>query len=148
MQKSGLKESSVTLKALTFGRWIAFLPAAWLAGYAHNWILRAFGVSMSSHVVAASDSDLFAFGVAGFLTPICVIAVGAFICPTKRKALPVLALCAVFVVAGARSLSRSIASGQLWHPFGLNAFFIVSVPALIAITYLVVFWRSSRSQRA
>lgn len=146
MQKSGVEESGATLRAITIGCWIAFLPAAWLAGYVHNRILRAFGVSLSSTIVAASDSDLLAFSVAGFLTPICVIAAGTFVCPIKNKVLPVLALSAVFFVAGVRDLIRSIASGQLWHPLGLHTLFIVSVPALIAIICVVLFWRSSRSQ--
>lgn len=148
MQKAGIEESGATLRVITIGRWIAFLPAAWLAGYVHHWILRAFGVSLSSNIVAVSNSDLLAFGIAGFLTPICVIAAGTFVCPIKNKALPVLALCAAFLVAGARDLSRSIASGQLWHPLGLQTLFIVAVPALIAVIYVVVLWRSSRSQQS
>lgn len=147
MQKSKMKKSSVIPRVIAFGRWIAVLPAAWLAGYVHNWILEAFGVPISKNVVAASDSDLLAFGVAGLLTPICVVAVGAFVCPARKKVVPVLALCTLLVAAGAGSLSRSIASGHLWHPFGLDALFIVAVSALIAITYALVLWRSNRSQQ-
>lgn len=138
---------AVRTRAITFGRWIACLPAAWLAAYVHHWILWAFGVSMSSYVVAAGDNDRLAFGIAGVLTPIFVIAVGALVCPVRTKALPVLALCAVFVAAGTRSLSRSINSGQLWQPFGLNALFMVSVPTVIAIACMVMFWRSKRPQQ-
>jgi hypothetical protein len=148
MQKSGIKGTDVTRRAIRIGRWIAFLPAAWVAGYVHNWILRAFGVSVSNNVVAASDGDLLAFGIAGFLTPLCAIAAGALVFPIKRKAFPVLVLSAVFVLAGSRSLSQSITSGLLWHPFGLDSLLIVSVPLLITITYVVLIWRSSRSQQA
>lgn len=138
---------AVRRRAITFGRWIACLPAAWLAAYVHHWILWAFGVSMSSYVVAAGDSDRLAFGFAGVLTPIFVIAVGALVCPVRTKALPVLALCAVFVAAGTRSLSRSMNSGELWHPFGLDALFMVSIPTVIAIACMVMFWRSKRPQQ-
>jgi hypothetical protein len=148
MQKSGTKEISATQRAITIGRWIAFLPAAWMTGYVHNWILRAFGVPVSSNVIAASDSDLLAFGVAGLLTPICVIAAGALVCPTKGKAFPILTLSAVLVLAGSRRLSQSTISGLLWRPFGLDSLLIVSVPALVAIAYAVLIWRSSQRLRA
>lgn len=147
MQKSEINRSSVIPRVIAFGRWTAVLPAAWLVGYVHNWILRAFGVSISKYAVAAGDSDLLAFGVAGSLTPICVVAVGAFVCPARRKAMPVLALCALLIAAGASDLGRLITSGHLWHPPGVDALFFVSVSALIAITYTLVLWRSIRSQQ-
>lgn len=61
--------------------------------------------------------------------------------------MPVLALCALLVAAGASGLGQSITSGHLWHPLGVDALFFVSVPTLIAITYMLAFWRSSRSQQ-
>lgn len=147
MQKSEINKSSVIPRLIAFGRWIAVLPAAWLVGYVHNWILRALGVSINKYAIAAGDSDLLAFGVAGSLTPICVVAVGAFVCPARRKVMPVLALCALLFAARTSDLGRSITSGHLWRPLGVDALFFVSMSALIAITYTLMFWRSARSQQ-
>lgn len=147
MQKSEMNKTGVIPRVIAFGRWLAVLPAAWMAGYVHNWILRTFGVSVSKFSVAVSDSDLLAFGVAGFLTPVCMVAAGAFVCPARTKVVPVMVLCALTIGAGASGLSRSIKSGHLWQPLGVDALLIVSVPALIAITCMLAVFRSNRSQQ-
>jgi hypothetical protein len=140
------QRSKFAEQALWFARWIAFVPAAWQTGHVHYWILKLFGVAINENSVAVNDHDLLAWAVAGIFTPLCVVAVGAWVCPTKRKVWPVLFLCAVFVFAGVSTLRRGTTEGQLWHPIGLNAILMVAVSVAISGACTLISWRRAASR--
>ena len=140
-----VQKSKFAERAFWFFRWIAFIPAAWQAGYVHYWILKLLGVPINENSVAVNDHDLLAWAVAGVFTPVCVVAAGAWVCPAKRKLGPVLALCAVFVLAGVSTIRRETNVGQLWHPIGLDAILMVAVSVAISAACTWISWRRAAS---
>ena len=124
-------------------RWLAFIPVAWQVGRVHHWILKLFGVPVSDHVVVVRDGDLLAWAMAGLITPLCVIAVGAWICPIKRKIWPVLGLSVVFIVSDLPMLWREAMLGWAWHPPGVGAAFTVSMSVAMSVACWWVTLRTS-----
>jgi ElaB/YqjD/DUF883 family membrane-anchored ribosome-binding protein len=131
-------------QTIRIARWLAFVPAAWQAAHVHGWILHFFGVEKVGDVMALNDGDLLAFGVAGFLTPLVAVSVGAWVCPAKRKSLPVFVLSALCIVGAAYSLhmlSRSGAPDALRHLFGLGAIVTMAVSVMAAGVFWLAPWR-------
>lgn len=136
-------------KVVRFARWLAFIPATWQASYVHGWILKMFGVNQISEL-AADSNNLLAFGVAGFLTPLCAISLGLWVCPAKAKTRPAIVLAVVYAVGTACSLymfSRLGASLALRHLFGVDAFVTLAVSVMIVGVCLLAPWRHAPLSR-
>ena len=132
-------------KVVRFARWLAFIPATWQASYVHGWILKMFGVNQISEL-AADSNNLLAFGVAGFLTPLCAISLGLWVCPAKVKTRPAIVLAVLYAVGSACSLymfSRLGVSLALRHLFGVDAVVTVAVSAMIVGVCLLAPWRNA-----
>ena len=132
-------------KVVRFARWLAFIPATWQASYVHGWILKLFGVNQVSEL-AADSNNLLAFGVAGFLTPLCAISLGLWVCPAKAKTKPAIVLAVLYAIGTACSLymfSRPGVSLALRHLFGVDAFVTIAVSVMIVGVCLLAPWRNA-----
>ena len=116
------RASSAYAQTTKIARWLGFLPAAWQAGNVHSWILRPFGMERMNNIDSISDENLLAFGLAGFLTPIVVIALGAWICPARKKTMPVLALCLLCIAGSVYTLHMLTESA--WNADRVTPFWI------------------------
>lgn len=131
-------------QTIRIARWLAFVPAAWQAAYVHVWILHVFGVERTSTLKSLGDSDLMAFGFAGFFTPIVAIALGTWVCPAKRKAVPVYILSGLCIIGGILSLyvsSRSGGHDVVRDLAGLDAIVTMAISVMIAGVYWLAPWR-------
>ena len=132
-------------QAVTIARWLAFIPATWQASHVHIWILRMFGSGQVNELTADSN-HLLAFGAAGFLTPLCAIAVGLWVCPAKVKTKPAVALSALYAIVTAYSLftfSRPGVPLALRHLFGLDAIITIAVSVMVAGVCLLAPWQNA-----
>lgn len=142
------KATAAYAQTIRIARWLTFVPAAWQSAYVHVWILHVFDVDRTNAITSLGDGDLMAFGLAGFFTPIVAIALGTWVCPAKRKAVPVYTLSGLCIIGGILSLyvsSRAGVHDVVRDLAGLDAIVTMAVSVMVAGVYWLAPWRKTPS---
>jgi hypothetical protein len=78
-------------KTIIMVRWLAFLPMAWQANEVHYLILKSMGF-WTLNSLAEGRQDLFAaYGLAGAVSAIFSMLIGAWVSPLRKKTWPAIA---------------------------------------------------------